>query len=299
MTPIQMTDDQFRTLRSIIHDRSGIWFPDAKKYILESRLGQRLRELGIDDFDQYAMLLDVGPYQQDEFQAMFNRITINETSFFRNDAQLDVFETRILPELLEARAARKRLRVWSAACSSGEEPLTLAIQIHRTLGSRLRDWTVEILGTDISERMLETAASGVYPDYAMRATPRLVKARYFTQTDGGWRIDPEVHRMVDFEVHNLRDRLAARRHGLWDVIFCRNVMIYFDEQMKREVTQMFAEQLAADGALFIGHSESIRELTDRFEPAGLAQGFCYRPLTASTRAATHPTARDAARGHAA
>lgn len=281
MKPIAMSDDQFRKLRTIIHDRSGIWFPDAKKYILESRLGQRLRELSIDDFDQYTMLLDVGPYQQDEFQAMFNRITINETSFFRNEAQLDVFETRILPELLEARAGRKRLRVWSAACSSGEEPLTLAIQIHRTLGSRLRDWTIEILGTDISEKMLETAASGVYHDYALRTTPQLIKNRYFTQTDQGWRINPDVHRLVNFEVHNLRDRMAAKRHGTWDVIFCRNVMIYFDDQMKREVTQIFADQLARDGVLFIGHSESIRELTDRFEPSGLTQGFCYRPLCAT------------------
>jgi len=281
MKPIAMSDDQFRKLRTIIHDRSGIWFPDAKKYILESRLGQRLRELSIEDFDQYAMLLDVGPYQKDEFQAMFNRITINETSFFRNEPQLDVFETRVLPELLEARAARKRLRVWSAACSSGEEPLTLAIQIHRTLGSRLRDWTVEILGTDISERMLEVAASGVYPDYALRSTPSLIKNRYFTRTDGGWRIDPDVHRLVSFETHNLRDRLAAKRHGVWDVIFCRNVMIYFDDQMKREVAQTFADQLARDGVLFIGHSESIRELTDRFEPSGLTQGFCYRPLCAA------------------
>ncbi|MEM0982849.1 MAG: protein-glutamate O-methyltransferase CheR [Planctomycetota bacterium] len=278
MSSLSMSDAQFKKLRDIIYDRSGITFPDAKKYVLESRLSQRLRELEIDDFDQYAMLLDVGPYQKDEFQAMFNRITINETSFFRNEPQLDVFENRILPELLEARASSKRLRIWSAACSSGEEPHTLAIQVHRTLGSLLRDWTVEILGTDISEKMLEVANSGVYTDYAVRSTSSMIKSRYFKQTDAGWELNQEIRDMVRFEVHNLRDRMAAKRHGTWDVIFCRNVMIYFDNDMKKQVVDTFADQLGNDGVLFIGHSESIRELTDRFEPAEIPQGFCYRPL---------------------
>lgn len=273
--PAMQTAD-FEQLRRIIYERSGIHFPDNKKYILESRLGHRLRELDIDSFDQYIALLSMGPYQSDEFQEMFNRITINETSFFRNEPQLEVFERRILPELLERRAASKRLRIWSAACSSGEEPFTLAILVHRTLGVRLADWRVEILGTDISERALAVADSGLYSDYALRSTGDLIRRRYFRKDDEGWHLSDEIRQMVSFELHNLRDRMAARRHGTWDVIFCRNVMIYFDDDMKKRCVDLFGEVLAPDGTLFIGHSENIRGLSAHFEQVQVSQGFCYR-----------------------
>lgn len=270
-----MTDAQFTTLRTIIYKRAGIHFPDNKKYVLESRLGKRLDELNIDDFDQYAALLSMGPYQVEEFQEMFNRITINETSFFRNEPQLEAFERIVLPELLEARRATKRLRVWSAACSSGEEPFTLAIMVHRTLGVRLADWRVEILGTDISEKALAVADSGVYSNYAMRSTPDLVQKRYFREQGGKFTLSDDIRSMVRFETHNLKDRLAARRFGTWDVIFCRNVMIYFDDAMKSEVVDTFADQLAPDGRLFIGHSETLRSLDTPFEQTGPAQAFMY------------------------
>ncbi|MEM9372889.1 MAG: protein-glutamate O-methyltransferase CheR [Planctomycetota bacterium] len=272
---IQMSDSQFTELAKIIYDRSGIHFPDAKKYILESRLTNRLSELEVEDFDQYIALLSMGPYQQDEFQEMFNRITINETSFFRNDAQLDVFETRILPQLLDARARTKRLRIWSAACSTGDEPYTLAIQLHRSLGVRLSDWNIEILGTDISQKALNVGMSGEYTSYAVRSTPQTVLKRYFKQDGRNYILDPDIQKMVTFEKHNLKDRLAARRHGTWDVIFCRNVLIYFDDPMKDQVIGMFHDQLADDGALFIGHSERIKNIDDKFEQVPLPQGFCY------------------------
>ena len=273
-----MSDAQFSRLGKIIYERSGIHFPDTKKYVLESRLSRRLQELEMDDYDQYISFLTMGPYQQEEFQEMFNKITINETSFFRNEPQLAVFENQILPELIEARKSVKRLRIWSAACSSGEEPFTLAIQIHRSLGVRLMDWRIEILGTDISELALSTALSGRYTDYALRTTPPLMKQRYFKQNGAFWELDPQVRQMVSFEVLNLKDRLAAKRHGQWDVIFCRNVLIYFDNAMKTQVATMFADQLRPDGTLFIGHSESLRGLDVPFEQMPIPQGFCYRKV---------------------
>ncbi len=279
MTKAAMTDQQFNELRKIIYARSGIHFPDNKKYVLESRLSHRLAELEMDDYQQYIMFLSVGPYQTDEFQEMFNRITINETSFFRNEPQLEVFEKRVLPELIEARKGVKRLRIWSAACSSGEEPYTLAIMVHRTLGLRLADWRVEILGTDISEKVLEIAGSGRYTEYSLRTTPPLVRQRYF-KADGLYSVlDDSVKSMVSFELHNLRDRAGARRHGLWDVIFCRNVMIYFDDAMKKQVLGTFADQLAPDGTLFIGHSETIKVGEAPFVQLPHPQGFCYRKQT--------------------
>jgi chemotaxis protein methyltransferase CheR len=279
-TRVTMSDEQFTRLRDVIYKRSGIHFPDNKKYILESRLGHRLTELEMDDFEQYVAFLTIGPYQTDEFQEMFNRITINETSFFRNDAQLQVFERQILRQVLESRASSKRIRIWSAACSTGEEPYTLAIQIHRSLGVRLADWHIEILGTDISERALKIANEGMYSNYAMRSTPDLIKSRYFKDEGSGqWRLNDSIREMVSFELHNLRDSLAAKRHGTWDVIFCRNVMIYFDDVMKRRVVSTFADVLAEDGTLFIGHSENIRDVTDAFRPIPVPQGFCYEKAT--------------------
>jgi chemotaxis protein methyltransferase CheR len=271
-----MSDKQFAELRKIIYTRSGIHFPDTKKYVLESRLSHRLTELEIDDFDQYIQFLSVGPYQADEFQEMFNRITINETSFFRNEPQLDILEKRILPELIEARKGVKRLRLWSAACSSGEEPYTLAIMLQRTLGLRLADWRIEIMGTDISEKVLEVAQEGRYTEYSMRSTAPLVRQRYFKQDGLYYTIDPTVKSMVTFGLHNLKDRVAAKRFGQWDIIICRNVMIYFDDEMKKQLLGTFADQLADDGTLFIGHSETIRPGEAPFSALPIPQGFCYR-----------------------
>ncbi len=275
-TKITMTAEQFAKMSKIIYDRSGIHFPETKKYIIESRLSHRVIELEMEDFDQYIAYLTMGPYQMEEFQEMFNRITINETSFFRNEAQLSVFEDQILPELLEARAKTKRLRIWSAACSTGEEPFTLAMLLHRTLGVRLSDWRIEILGTDISEKALKVAQEGVYTSYAVRTTPSLMKDRYFKEDGRNFILDDTIRSMVNFEKHNLKDRMAARRHGIWDIIFCRNVLIYFDDDMKRDVISMFAKQLATDGTLFIGHSERIKTLTNDFTQLQIPQGFCYQ-----------------------
>ncbi len=279
-TTAVMSDRHFDRLRKIIYERSGIHFPDNKKYVLESRLGHRLGELEIEDYDQYIAFLTMGPYQTEEFQEMFNRITINETSFFRNEPQLNVFESEILPKILDARRSTKRLRIWSAACSSGEEPYTLAMMVHRTLGVRLADWHVEILGTDISEKVLKMAEEAKYTDYALRSTNQLIKSRYFKQEGPYWRLDNTIKSMVNFELHNLKDRLAARRHGTWDIIFCRNVMIYFDEEMRAQVIKTFADQLEKDGYLFIGHSETIRGADAPFVSLPIAQGFVYqKPAT--------------------
>ena len=271
-----MNSAQFARLATIIYERAGIHFPENKKYVLESRLARRLDELGVDNYDQYIAFLTLGPYQTQEFQEMFNRITINETSFFRNEPQLDVFEKQVLPDLMEAREGTRRLRVWSAACSTGEEPYTLAILLHRTLGLRLMDWRIEILGTDISELALTAAQAGGYTDYALRTTPALVKQRYFRHEGSLWVLDPAIRSMVNFEVHNLKDRLGARRFGSFDVIFCRNVLIYFDGKMKESVAGVFAQQLAEDGTLFVGHTETLRGLDTPFEEAPLVSGSCYR-----------------------
>lgn len=279
-----LSDVQFGKLRKLVYDRAGIWFADNKKYILESRLARRLEELEIENFDQYTQFLSIGPFREDEFQEMFNRITINETSFFRNEPQLDVFERKCLAQLLEARKATRRIRVWSAACSTGEEPYTLAMLFHRTLGLRLSDWTVEILGTDISEKALLAAQTGRYPSYAIRTTDPLILKRYFTQVNGFYQVNADIMKMVQYETLNLKDNFAAKRHGMWDVIFCRNCMIYFDQPMRDKTVQMFHDQLAPDGTLFIGHSETLQGCP-LFEVYPEAHAFAYRKACPGRRTA--------------
>jgi chemotaxis protein methyltransferase CheR len=280
-TSLTISDAQFQRLATIIYERSGIHFQPSKKYVLESRLSRRLEELKFDNYDQYIMFLTVGPFRDDEFQEMFNRITINETSFFRNEPQLAVFETQVLPQLLESRKATKRLRIWSSASSTGEEPYTLAIQVHRSLGLRLADWNIEILGTDISEKVLTAAQTGRYASYAIRSVNPLVLNRYFKETAGFYQIDPTIQSMVRFEKLNLKDTVAARRFGTFDVIFCRNVMIYFDDPMKAQVVNMFHQMLAADGTLFIGHSETLRNLPVAFDPMNNPRSFAYTKRAAN------------------
>jgi len=272
---LSMSDRQFQRLGEVIYQRSGIHFPANKKYVLESRLARRLEELKLENYDQYITFLTIGPYQNDEFQEMFNRITINETSFFRNQPQLDWFESVALAGLLEKRKATKTLRIWSAACSTGEEPYTLAIQLHRSLGVRLGDWRIEILGTDISEKVLTAAQHGRYASYAVRSVNPMVMGRYFRQTGGFYQIDPTVQSMVRFELLNLKDAAAARRFGMFDAIFCRNVLIYFDDAMRRGCTEIFHRQLADDGYLLVGHSETLRQVTERFASVGAAHAFAY------------------------
>jgi len=224
--------------------------------------------------------MTMGPYRDDEFNEMFSRITVNETSFFRNGPQLDVFEKKILPEIVEKRKNMRQLRIWSAACSTGEEPYTLGIIASRVLGFRAKEWTVQIFGSDISERAIRIARAGRYPSLSLRSVPPAIVQKYFHEANGFNQIDPEIQAMVTFGRLNLKDRLAARRYGVWDVIFCRNVMIYFDQDMKDQSLELFASVLAPDGALLVGHSESFRNnahFVARSEP----QGFAYARVQGS------------------
>jgi len=271
-----MTDLQFEQLRTVIRQRSGIHFPVERKALLESRLARRLQELALDDFGGYLAVLTDGPDATHEFHEMLNRITVNETSFFRNEAQLAALEHDILPRLLEARRDCRRLRLWSAACSSGQEPYTLAIQLHRTLGVQLADWSIDILGTDISQKMLRLAEAASYDAYSLRNASDDTVQRYFTQRDGVYRLSPEITSMARFAWHSLDDAAAAATFGTFDLVVCRNVLIYFDQGMREQCAAMFADRLADDGVLLIGHSESLRELNTPFEPDETPCACAYR-----------------------
>lgn len=273
--PERMTTEQFSRLRQVFARRSGTLLPDNKKFMLESLLAPRLVDLGLDDFGQYLTLLTTGPYQMEEFHALYSLVRPQEASFFRNQAQLDVFERRVLPELLDQRESTRRLRIWAAACATGEEAYTLAILTHRALGGRHTDWSVEVFGTDLAPQLLEVARTGMYEDAALRNIPDAVRGGYFAKTNGRWRIDDDIRALVSFGVLDLRDTLAARRHGVWDVIFCRDAIVHCDDPTRRKIVNTLSNALADDGTLFIGDAENIRDVTDALRPISVPQGYCY------------------------
>jgi len=266
--PPALTDKEFSRFRDFIYDKAGIHFTESKKYLLENRLAGRLRECGLSTFEEYFLFINTAThYGRAEMFNLFEAVTTNETFFFRNPPQLKVFETEILTRLINDPEIKKgrKLKLWSVGCSSGEEPYTLAILIHELLGA-LRDlWDITILGHDISQEMLKKAAEGLYTDYAMRLTPEPIKNRYFEPNDNGFRIRDSVKAMVRFEFMNLKDHMRMRLISGMDIIFCRNVIIYFDEAMKKSVIGHLHQALRPGGYLFIGHSESLHNISDAFK----------------------------------
>ena len=273
-----LTDPQTQTMRQLVYDRTGIWYAESKLDRLASRVAGHMVDLKETDFTAYLRTITTSVGSVAAFSDLCVRITINETSFFRDKRQLGVFETEILPALVRDRAENRRLRLWSAACSTGEEPYTLAMIVRRTLGPALSRWNVEILGTDLSEGALDVARTGVYTDYAVRSLDAIQRAAAFRASDTAKRyeLDPAVRSMVSFEPQNLADPAGLARRGTWDVIFCRNVLIYFDDASRQQCLTQLRRALAPDGALLLGHSESMGSRND-FAPRGAAGGFAWSP----------------------
>lgn len=276
-----MTRQEFISLRDFVYAKCGIFFQESKQYYLENRLGRRLNELGIPSYGGYLDLLQ-GPRGKEELRLLFNEITTNETSFWRNPPQIEAFQRIVLPEvagLVRARGAT-RLRMWSAACSSGEEPYTLAIVAQETLDTALKGLTVEIVGTDISEKVLEQAKAATYGSYTLRnLTPQQLR-QHFTQKDAdSYEVKPELRRMVQLRHLNLVEYQDYKTLGTFDVVFCRNVLIYFDDAVKAKVIKGFHEQLASRSYLLVGHSESIHSFNTGFELLHFSKAMGYRKRT--------------------
>jgi chemotaxis protein methyltransferase CheR len=265
---LSLSDDEFSLFRNLIYDKAGIHFNESKKYLLENRLALRLRECGLDNFEEYFRFINTAThYGRSEMLNLFEAVTTNETFFFRNPPQLKVFQEEILPRVVKdpEKARSRRLRLWSVGCSSGEEPYTLAIQILEQLGVFKDQWDVNILAHDISHEMLKRAETGLYNEHSMRLTPDPIKQRYFERVDQGYQVKDLVKALVKFEFMNLKDHLRMRLIRSMDIVFCRNVIIYFDEQMKKSVIGHLNQALNDGGYLFIGHSESLHGITDAFK----------------------------------
>jgi chemotaxis protein methyltransferase CheR len=273
-----MSLQDFLAIREFIYARTGIFFNESKQYFLENRLNRRIQELSLGSYRDYLALLQ-GHQGKEELKQLFNEITTNETSFWRNPPQIEAFQRIVLPDAVALARSRgaTRLRIWSAACSSGEEPYTLAMICHEAKDTLLRGMTVEIVATDISEKVLAQAREGSYGSYTLRnLTPVQVKQHFTASGPDNFLVSPDLKRLISFKNFNLVDYAGYRSLGTFDVIFCRNVLIYFDEAVKGKVIKGFHELLYPKAFLLVGHSESIHSFNVGFELMHFSKAMGYR-----------------------
>lgn len=295
----QLRIEEYRLLRDLISDRLGVWFGPESRASLERRLRERLGVRGLTSFADYYQLLNYSPLAAEEWEEAADVLTTHETYFFREDYQLRAFQAEILPML--AARTRRRIHVWSAGCATGEEAYTIAMVI---LDSGLFDssWDVRVYGSDLSKKCIATARRGVYRPASFRATPAEALEKWFIRQSepaplptGPYRGDhrdsppsprgnpqvtygvaPEVRSLCHFTQMNLLDAERTALVGRCDVIFCRNVVIYFDAAARRRVIDMFHDRLVPGGVLLLGHSESLLNVTTAFELLHLKEDLVYR-----------------------
>lgn len=273
---IPLPDDVFRLLRDLIHGYCGIYFDDGSKFLLERRLGRRLQQRQLRSFEEYHHFLRYDRKRDEELAVLVDNLTTNETYFFRESAQLTAFSEEILPELRAKTDGRKTLRIWSAGCSTGEEPYTIAMLMIES-GDWWRDWQVEILGSDINQRVLHTARRGVYKKGSLRSTPPERLKRFFVEEENGdYRIIDPVREHVSFSYVNLLDPYKTSLIRDLDIIFCRNVIIYFDREAKKKVIETFYDKLREGGYLLLGHSESLINISNAFALRTLKNDMVYQ-----------------------
>ena len=274
---LRITDQEFINLRDFIYAECGIHIADNRKYLLENRLGNRLKKLNLKNFDEYYNLLRFDVGRAAEMKKLFEVITTNETSFYRNPPQLKVFQEEVLTQVLaQCRTQGKRLRIWSAGCSTGEEPYTISMIIHGMLKTEVPSWDIRITANDLSDRVLESARKGVYNDYTLRTTSPEILEQYFDVENGQNRVKQDVKKLVSFGQINLRDRVQVKRVERSQVVFCRNVIIYFDDEMKKRAINAFYDNLLPGGYLIIGHSESLHNITRAFKPIHYPGAIIYK-----------------------
>ena len=257
----------YRQIRDLVYKVSGIFQIEDKLYLLADGCGRRMKQIGVRTPNEYWERLTLHPSREAELRELLNELTIGETSLFRSQPQLDALRKVILPELVQdkAKLAVKRLRLWSAGCSTGEEPHTLAITLLEESQGLLKDWHFEILATDLNDRSIETAKAGIYGDYALRFTSDYYKRKYFVPAqENKLRVRDEVKKLISFSRLNLRDDSKIVFMKGIDVIFCCNVLIYFDGPSKQRVIEHFFSNLNFGGYFFLGTSESLMGLNDRF-----------------------------------
>ncbi len=273
----EVSADEFRRLCEFLYRRTGMVFTETKRYFVERRVNERMAAAGAKSFADYFARLRSNEYG--EVEQFINAFTINETYFYREEQQLQCLTNDLLRERTLVKRAGEAIRIWSVPCSTGEEPYSIAIWL-------LENWPhadaydIEIVGTDIDTRALEAAAAGVFGNRALMRLSSDLKAKYFDQIDAGnWRILGDLRRSVRFAPANLIEPKETVLFGRFDVIFCRNVLIYFDESSRRVAAENLFENLMPGGFICLGHTESMSRISPLFEVRGYKDAIVYqRPL---------------------
>lgn len=273
---IPLSDEEFRLIRDLIYSHCGLFFDTDATYLLEKRLAKRLQFHQLSSFRDYYHFLKYDRKRDQELSDIMDILTTNETYFFRESFQLRAFTEEIIPALRELKLKNgdRTLRIWSAGCSSGEEPYTIAMLLLDRGG--FADWNVEIIGTDISHRVIQQARKGLYGKSSFRVTDDSYVRRYFTEQDGMFRVNDKVRELVTISHLNLLDANRVSFLGHMDVIFCRNVIIYFDLAARRKVIDSFYRSLRNGGYLLLGHSESLMNITTAFTLNHLKSDMVYQ-----------------------
>lgn len=261
--------DEFDFIAKLLKDRSGLVITPDKGYLLESRLMPLARSRGMATLSD--IVAKMRAHDEGLARDVTEAMTTNESFFFRDDKPFTQFRETVLPQMMAARAAKKSIRIWSAACSSGQEAYSLAM-ILKEEQAKLSGWHIEIIGTDISIEMLEKAKAGLYSQFEVqRGLPITLLVKHFKKKDESWQIDPSIRGMVQFREWNLLRDLKPL--GQFDIVFCRNVLIYFDQPTKAQVLESIAKQMPSDGLLYLGGAETVLGISDRFKPVPNQRGI--------------------------
>lgn len=274
MLSIPLIDSTFKDLRDYIYNKSGIYIADKKKYLIENRLSRILREKRLNNFEDYLKIIKVSS-NGTELTRLFDAVTTNETYFFREPQQLDVFVDTVIPKILTTKKAGQKIRVWSAACSSGEEPYTISIMLAEKLLSTSQ---FEIFASDLSEGVLASAKKAEYNSYSVRNIPEHYLKKYFSNSGHTHKLNSPVKNSVKFNKINLIDDRNTKSLCRMDIIFCRNVLIYFDVKSKRKVVSNLYDSLNPGGYLLIGSSESLHNVTRAFRPSVTNKVVIYQKV---------------------
>ena len=267
-----LTDADFEQYRTLIYNESGITFTPTNRSILESRLRERLREKNLASVKEYFTTISK---DQGELKSFLDSITTNLTRFFRNQAHFDAMEKHVIPELINIKKASGNnvIKIWSAGCSTGEEPYTIAMLMNEVLSP---PWKYEIVASDLSLKCLMTAKEGFYAESRIVGIPDNYLRKYFDKVEGGFKTRPEITSNIRFDYHNLNNDSGLRS---MDIVFCRNVIIYFDDAAQNAVINRFWDVMAPKSFLFIGHSESLFGMDTKFEFLKTEWATLYRKFT--------------------
>lgn len=276
---ITMEQKCFEDWRAYIYDLCGIYFQDNKKYLLESRLLKRVTFLKLKGFEEYLNYIKFNADRQNELKYLYEAITINETFFFRNQPQLDAFVQYLVPEIVATKAKNQKykIRIWSAASSTGEEAYSIAMIFNELIKPKYPNLDLEIIGTDINYQVVETAKKGVYREYSVRNTPPYYLKKYFkTLGTNVYEVDPNIRKYCSFKLLNLFDDASMRAMTNFDISFCCNVLIYFDTKAKIKVVSHLYNSLFKGGYLFIGYSETLHGISKAFKLVSFPKTIGYK-----------------------